>query len=174
MKYKTALNRIFFMLLAFLSLFCSCQKSAVDCEELLSFSVGYGIEDYENNGTVFLKKAEEGDAFFISDKTKITMYGKRFFETLNETEDFAIYVSASSPYEIAIFKCYSRNDTEDVLQMCYERADELKVALRFGKWENATEGILIRGYKNYIVFLFTDSKERNENIAYNIENMLSN
>ena len=136
------------------------------------FSIEYGIEGYANNGMVFLKNADEGDAFYISEKIKKTMYGERFVEDLDKTEDFAIYVSASNPYEIAIFKCYSRNDTEDILQMCYERADEIKVALRFGKWEEATKGILIRGYKNYVVFLFTDSADRNEDIAYNLENMI--
>ena len=138
------------------------------------FSAEYGIENYADNGKVFLKKADEGDTFFISEKIKRTMYGERFLEAIKKTEDFAIYVSASNPYEIAVFKCYSKNDTEDILQMCYERADEIKVALRFGKWEEATKGILIRGYKNYVVFLFTDSSERNDDIAYNLENMISN
>lgn len=174
MKYMTFFKRIFIILLVVLCVFCSCKKSLANCEELLMFSVEYGIENYADNGKVFLKSAEEGDAFFISHKIKKIMYGERFVDALDKTEDFAIYVSASTPYEIAIFKCYSRNDTEKLLQMCYERADELKVALRFGKWESATKDILIRGYKNYVVFLFTDSADRNEDIAYNLENMISN
>ena len=160
------------MLLAVSCFFCSCEKKALSCEELLMFCVEYGIENYSDNGTVFFKEAEEGDAFFISDKIKERMYGERFLEALDGTEDFAIYVSASTPYEIALFKCYSRNDTENILRMCYERADELKVALRFGKWEKATQGILIRGYKNHVVFLFTETQELNEDIAYNLERML--
>ena len=172
MKYLRFLRRIFFMLLAFLCLFCSCETKYLSCEELLVFSIEYGIEGYSDNGWMFLKSAEEGDAFFMSDKIKKTVYGERFFEALNKTKDFAVYVSASTPYEIAVFKCYSRNDTEDILRMCYERADELKVAMRYGKWENASKGILICCYKTYIVFLFTESQERNEEIAHNLENML--
>ena len=173
MKYMRYLKRMFFILLAVLCCFCSCNDSDADCEELLTFCVKYGIENYQDNGTVFLKYAEEGDVFFASEKIKETMYGKRFLEDLEKTEDFAVYVSASAPYEIAVFKCYSKNDTEDVLQMCYERADELKVALRFGQWEEASRGILIRIYGRYVLFLFTDSADRNESIACDIENLLN-
>ena len=172
MKYMRFSKRILFMLLAVSCFFCSCEKKALNCEELLMFCAEYGIENYSDNGMLFLKNAEEGDIFFISDKIRERMYGERFIDALSKTEDFAIYVSASTPYEIAVFECYSRNDTENILRMCYERADELKVALRFGKWEKAAQGILIRGYKNYVVFLFTESQERNEDIAYNLERML--
>ncbi len=160
------------VLLVIIFLFCSCQKESVSCENLLIFSLDYGIDGYEDNGSIFLKNACEGDAFFISDKIKETMYGERFKDALDGCEDYAIYVSASTPYEIAIFKCYSRNDTEDLFRMCYERADELKVGLRYGKWDEASKNILVCGYKNYVIFLFTDTADRNEDISLGIEEMI--
>ena len=164
--------KILVVLLAVTILFCSCKKENVSCEELLAYSLEYGIDGYKDNGSIFLKNAQEGESFFISDKLKKTTYGERFFEALERCEDYAVYVSASTPYEIAIFKCFSRNDTDDILRMCYERADELKVGLRFGKWDEASKNILICEYKNYVVFSFTDSAERNEDIMLGIEKMI--
>ena len=171
MKYMRTL-KIIIAVFSVLFLLCSCSAESVSCEEVLTFALDYGIDGYKNNGYVFLKNAEEGDTFFITEKNKITMYGEGFLDSLERCEDFAIYVSASSPYEIAIFKCYSRNDTDDIFRMCCERADELKVGLRYGSWEQPSRDILISGYKNYVIFLFTDSAERNEDIAQGIEKMI--
>ena len=44
----------------------------------------------------------------MSDARIIGAYGKRFKASIDSCEDFAIYFSASDPYEIAIFKCYSK------------------------------------------------------------------
>ena len=38
------------------------------------FSAEYGIENYADNGKVFLKKADEGDTFFISEKKVLTVH----------------------------------------------------------------------------------------------------
>lgn len=174
MKYISSFKRIIFILLAVLLALCSCNSESVDCEELLIYSLDYGIDGYRDNGSIFLKSAEEGSAFFISEKTKKLIYGEGFFDYLEGCEDYAIYTAASNPYEIAIFKCFSRNDTNNILRMCYERADEIKVALRFGRWEGASKDILISECENYIIFLFTDSAQRNENVANGIAKMISN
>lgn len=174
MKYIKLIKKTVFLLLSLSILLCSCNASQVKCETLLLYALDYGIDGYKDNGNIFLKSAEEGDAFFISQKVKKTMYGERFFDCLEASEDYAIYVSASTPYEIAIFKCFSRNDIDNILRMCYERADELKVALRFGKWAQASKSILISEFKNYILFLFTESGERNENIAEELKKTISN
>jgi hypothetical protein len=73
---------------------------------------------------------------------------------------------------MAIFECYSRNDTDILLQMCYERADVLKVGLRFSEWENASKLIDIQVYKNYVIFVFTDSESRNEGTIESIKSLL--
>ena len=123
--------RIFSLLLALIFLLCSCQKEKTPCEELLRVGLDYGIDRYNENGYVFLKNVDESSVFFMSDKTKCSMYGEKFKSTLNGTADFAIYTSASNCYELAVFECYAKNDTDEVLRMCYERADEIKIAFRF-------------------------------------------
>ena len=151
----------FALLLAFLLCFCSCQKEKKTCEELLLAGLDYGIDGYIDNGYIFLKSADEASTFFMSEKTKSLMYGQKFKDTLNATCDFAIYISSRTPYEIAIFECYSQNDVDEILRMCYERADEIKIGMRFSEWEGASKAIEIQAYKKYVIFSFTDSEERN-------------
>ena len=153
--------QIFILLLALLVIFCSCQKEKKTCEELLLAGLDYGIDGYINNGYIFLKNADESSVFFMSQKTKSVIYGQKFIDILDATYDFAIYVSSSRPYEIAIFECYSQNDADEILRMCYERADELKIGLRFTEWESESKSIELQVYKNYVIFCFTDSRERN-------------
>ena len=159
-------------LLAFIFLLCSCDSREKSCEELLTVGVEYGIENYRDNGYVFLKKAEQGELFFFSEKNKKTVYGERFLEVVDKSEDFAIYFSASAPYEIAVFKSDSRNLNSELIKMLYERADEKKIALRFTEWERGGRDIKISAYGKYVLFIFTDSKERNEGVEQELYRML--
>ena len=122
----------------------------------------YGIQGYEESGFLFLKNADEYSAFFLTGAQKNIMYGETFSSVFAELKDFAIYISASTPYEIAVFESYSKNGTYDILRMCYERADTIKVALRFTEWESASQGIAITVYKKYVIFAFTESLDRSE------------
>ncbi|MBE6534485.1 MAG: hypothetical protein E7678_05925 [Ruminococcaceae bacterium] len=161
------------LLLALAFLFTSCQKEKKTCEELLCAGLEYGVDNYSQNGYVFLKNVNEDSVFFMSQKTKKIMYGEKFESALNATKDFAIYVSASVPYEIAIFECYSKNDTADILRMCYERADEKKIGLRFGEWERASEKIEVQIYKKYVIFVFAESSEKNWGIINTVKALLN-
>ena len=151
----------FFAVIILTSSLCSCQKESRSCEELLLSALEYGIDGYRNSGVVFLADAEENSAFYMSELQKNNAYGEKFKPAIDACEDFAIYFSASSPYEIAIFKCYSKNDAEDILRMCYERSDDKKVGLRFTEWEEASKHIEVLAYKRFVFFIFTDSQSRN-------------
>ena len=100
------------------------------------------------------------------------MYGEKFKNALDMTADFAIYVSASNRYEMAIFECYSKNDMDEILRMCYERADEIKVGLKFSEWENASRDISVEVYKKYVIFVFTESHDINEGVIEAIKSCL--
>ena len=163
---------IFILLLAALLLFCSCQKEKKTCEELLLVGLDYGIDGYADDGYIFLKNVDEASVFFMPEKTRTLMYGQKFSAALKATCDFAIYVSSSKPYEVAVFECYSQNDADEVLRMCYERADELKIGLRFTEWDIATKAIELQVYKNYVIFCFTDSNERNMRTIEEIRELL--
>lgn len=165
--------KIFALLLAFVFLLCSCQKENRSCEELLQICLEYGVDGYQSTGYVFLKSADESDVFYLSEKTKHSMYGEKFDGALERTKDFAIYVSASGRYEIAIFECYSRNDTDEILKMCYERADEIKIGLRFTEWQGIAEAIEIQVYKKHVIFALTDSAQRNEGVIDEVRACLS-
>jgi hypothetical protein len=164
---------IFITLLALFIFLSSCGKEKKTCEELLIAGLEYGISEYNNNGYIFLKNADEESTFYISPKDKVVMYGEKFQDDLTSTYDFAIYTSATSPYEIAIFECLSRNDADEILRMCYERADEIKVALRFTEWESRSSAIMVEVYKKYVIFSFTESQERNEGVIEAIKSCLN-
>lgn len=165
--------QIFSLLLALIFLLCSCQKEKIYCEELLTVGLEYGIDNYSDNGYVFLKSADMSSVFFMSEKIKDSMYGEKFKSTLAATADFAIYVSASNCYELAVFECYSKNDIDEILRMCYERADEIKIALRFTEWELQSKGIIVEVYKKYVIFAFTESQEVNEGVIEVIKQLLN-
>lgn len=162
----------FILLLAVVFLFTACQKKEVTCEELLISGLEYGINGYISNGYIFLKTDDKSSVFFMPDKTKSVMYSEKFIDALEATKDFAIYVSASVPYEIAIFECYSKNDIDTILRMCYERADEIKIALRSSDWNRQNAMIEIQAYKKYVISVFSDSTERNEGVIEVIKELL--
>ena len=93
--------RIIIMLLAISFLFCSCEKKNVTCEELLGVGLEYGIDGYSKNGYIFLSGDDSSSIFYMSEKMKEEIYGKKFISCLNSTKDFAIYISASSPIRTA-------------------------------------------------------------------------
>lgn len=165
--------KIILLLLTAIALLTSCQKEKISCEELLEVGLEYGIDGYADNGYLFLKTDDEASTFFMTEKTKEIMYGQRFIDPLNATKDFAIYISSLSPYEIAIFECHSKNDTDMLLRMCYERSDELKIGLRFTEWGNASKAISIEVYEKYVIFVFTDSYYRNEGTVEEIKKLLN-
>ena len=165
--------RFIIMLLAISLLFCSCKREDFTCGELLIEGLEYGIDGYSDNGYIFLKCDDASSIFFMSERMKNIVYGEKFIPILDATKDFAIYISASSPYEVAVFECYSKNDANEILKMCYERVDELKVGLRFTEWERASKYISIYVYKRYVIFAFTDSYERNDGTINEIISLVS-
>ena len=54
-----------------------------------------------------------------------------------------------------------------------ERADEIKIGLRFGKWEIMSRFIEIQVYQKYVIFAFTESQERNEGVIEEIKSLLN-
>lgn len=166
-------TRISVLLLAVIMLLCSCKAEKKTCEELLLAGLEYGIDGYRDNGYFYFKDADEGSTVFLTEKHKKLLYGEKFVDTISSLKDFAIYTSTMSPYEISIFECYSSADVYDAMNACYERADEIKVALRFGKWEEASKGILITTYRKYVILAFTDSPQRSEETVATIISALN-
>lgn len=141
---------------------CGSKKKTVNCEELLIRGIEYCISGYRDNGYLFLKGSSKEDSFYMPESLKRTLYGERHLKALEECKDYAVYLSASTPYELAVFECYSRDGAEEILQMCYERADTLKVGLRFTEWERASKGIYVFLSKRRVFFLFCESFELSE------------
>ena len=83
------------------------------------------------SGETYLKSAEEGSAGYLDQSMINTLYGKEGASVFLLIEDYAIYISSFAvPYEVAVFKCYSRSDSDSVAELCLERIETLKVILR--------------------------------------------
>ena len=114
----------------------------------------------EKNGQIFLMDADEGQFEYFSDATKALMYGENSLKNyFPKIEDCAIYVSSHIPEEVAIFKCYSRSDVDEIVKMCLERADMIKVSLRGSSWQEKTEKIRVTVHRHFVVFSFTDDSQ---------------
>ena len=157
---------VFLLVLCMLLVSCSA-RGDIDCSTVMSKLLG---ESLEKNGSVFLLGADEGSLEYFSDEIKLLMYGEnsldRYFPKI---EDCAVYVSSHIPEEIAVFKCYSRSDTDEIAKMCLERADMIKVSLRGGAWKSKTEKIRVTIHRQYVVFSFTDDPQE---IERKIKNMV--
>lgn len=138
---------------------CSLRRTA-DCEQLLLKMLIHTEGASRENGSIFLQKAEEGSIEYFSDENKAILYGDKAVEySFEKIEDFAIFISARFPEEIAIFKCYSSSDTSEVAKMCLLRADKIKVALKGTEWEEKSTGIRVSVHKRFVIMSFTDQPQ---------------
>ena len=150
---------VFLLVLCILMPSCAARRN-ITCESLLGEVLKLCEGEAKRNGQVFLLSAEEGSLEYFSEDIKAQMYGERAVELyFRLVEDCAVFSSAHIPEEIAVFKCYSASDTDDVAKMCLERADEIKVALRGSAWAEKTEKIRVTIHRRFVVFSFTDNPE---------------
>ena len=114
------------LLLAFCVAACGCDESAED----ILYRTCSTLE--LPSGTTYLSGAPEGSSSYFSTDTIVAMYGEAApIEVFPLVEEYAIYLSQfAEPYEVAVFKCYSRSDADTVAKMCLERTEMLKVSLR--------------------------------------------
>jgi hypothetical protein len=120
-------------------------------------------EDTEGNGLVFFAEASEGDIEYFSADICTAMYGEeamqRYFSLI---EDFAIFVSQRTAGELAIFRCYSRSDTDLIVKMCLCRADTVKVGLRGSEYEEKSKDIKVCVYDDIVAFYFVEQQKKAE------------
>ena len=144
-------------ILIFVLIFCSCAKQQ-STQTLLVSLLEVSGESLEGNGIFYYSEALEGELGYFSKADQFLMYGKDNVEhNFPKIEACAMFVSSRVPSELAIFKCYSASDTDEIERMCLERADEIKVALYNTQWRDKTEGIRVIAYKRYVLFSFVEN-----------------
>lgn len=131
-----------FAVLIFAAALLSCKAESESAEELLSSLMAdtQGLPA----GNIYIKGASEGENAYFSQSICESMYGERAFELLSLTEDFAIYMaSVAAPYEIAVFKCYSASDAEELAAICMDRAQDLRILLSNTEWRELCDSAKI-------------------------------
>ena len=145
-------------ILIFALMLCSCQRKRQNTSDLLADLINVSGESLEGNGIFYFSEALEGELGYFSKADQLLMYGKDNVEyNFDKIESCAVFLSSRAPSELAIFKCYSASDTDDVERMCLERADDIKVALYNTQWREKTEGISVIAYKHYVLFSFVEN-----------------
>lgn len=108
-------------------------------------------------GVIYESGTPEGEENYMSPTLAEALYGERSSEYFPLIEEFSIYLSSfASPYEIAVFICYSSTDARKIERMCRERADIVSVALRHTEFYELCDNIRIVRKGNTVVFLMTD------------------
>lgn len=109
-------------------------------------------------GQTYLSLSEEGEKNYLSPDTAEALYGS---DSLEEDfpliEEYAIYIAASAPCEIAVFRCRSRSDTDDVAEMCLERADMLGTLMKGTALDELYGQISVTRHKKYVLMILCNA-----------------
>ena len=118
---------LFALIITLILSFPSCTKNL--CAEDMLFEITKEIDDLPP-GILYLKNAPEGNVSHIPHSMLRALYNENALEyEFTLIEDFAVYISAQKPCEVAVYKCYSASDTDVVATMCLKRIDTLRTSL---------------------------------------------
>ena len=158
------LFRCFFALLISL-LLCSCSAYQKKTSEDILHRLMTGAGELPD-GEIYVSGAEEGSEEYMPPFLREAMYGEGHSEYFSLIEDYSIYLSSfAEPYEIAVFKCYSKSDGIRIERMCRARADILEVALNKTKFSELCKGIRVIRKDHFVIFIMTESSNEVARLA---------
>ena len=150
----------FFMaLLLCLGFLSSCTARGRSCDFILFELMAEcsALPDGKIYRSGALSQSDDG---FLSPYLAEALYGEKHNEYFDLLSEYAIYVSSfASPYEIGVFRCYSRSDGLKIENMCRQRADIVSVALRETEFFSLCQNIRVMRRGEYVVFILTDSPD---------------
>ena len=120
------MKRLLLLFLILCLAFCSCGRESVEADTVLK-----NIIENEKKlpvGQIYRKGAEEGKNDYLSGDMICILYGaKADISYFPMIEDYTIYISSfAEPFEVAIFKCYSKSDVDSIIKLCFLRGDSIK------------------------------------------------
>lgn len=98
-------------------------------------------------GEVYHARTGGNDNTPPDDALVSAMYGEEAKRCFPLVEEYAIYLSSSTPCEIAVFRCYAASDTDALARMCLSRSETLRTLLRHTEYHALVENanIEVRG-----------------------------
>lgn len=140
---------------------CSCSGSSeVRCFDILCELLVFSKGEVGSDECLYSSTAEEGEIGYFPEELKNTFFGeKRAEECFSVIEECAVFASAREIEELAVFRCYSRSDTDSVAAMCLERADRLKVALNSVGIKDTSQKAHVEIHGKYVLYSFMDRSE---------------
>ncbi len=160
--------RIFLFFLVFcisLSLTaCGEHSEGMETERILT-SLMEAQESFPG-GVTFRHTATEGMEDYLPPSAREAMYGadsERYFKLI---EQYSIYMSSfAAPYEIGVFKCYSKSDGLKIEAMCRTRWDIVSVALRETEFYGLCDDIRVLRKGDTVVFIMVDNADKCARLA---------
>ena len=106
-------------------------------------------------GQIYLASAGKEEASYLSPDLISALYGKGELPwQLSLIEDYGIFLSITQhPCEFAVFRCYSRSDTDLVAAMCHERLDALCAHYGETEYERYTEQAAVAVIGKHVLLL---------------------
>ena len=153
----------FIILLTLCLSLCACSSYKKSTSEILDRM----LSEFSDipKGTIYYKNATEDQEGYLSPFLAEALYGTSAEECFTLMEDYSIYLSSfATPYEIAVFRCYSATDAVRLEQLCRERADIVSVALRYTDFYKLCQSIRIVREGDTVVFAMTDDPSRAERL----------
>lgn len=151
----------FVLCMIFAFLCCSCSRQSDEaCFDILCELLQAVNGEIGGDETLYSSSAEEGELGYFSDELSCTLFGEKWVtECFPKIEDCALYISVREIEEVAVFRCYSRSDTDIIAAMCLERADKLKVAQRSISNDDLTQTAHVEIRGRYVLFSFMSRSE---------------
>ena len=147
-----------FLLALVMMVLCSCSADEISVREIISSMSA--ADKGAPAGKIYLSNAELGEDEYLSDSLRLALFGMAK-EGLERTDSFAIRLShIRSPYEYAVFKAKTVDDTDEIAKMLRARIDSAhSLAKREGENEGITDSaeIIVRG--RFVFLLMTDDNE---------------
>lgn len=153
--------RFFAVILLCLSLF-SCSSAKNNSTDAILAEIMEECGELPS-GKIYRGGREDTGESGISDALMSALYGEDAKESFMLVEQYSIYLSSfASPYEIAVFKCYSSTDAKKLEELCRARADIVSVALRNTDYYELCDDIMIVREGRLVAFAMTDSEKVTE------------
>ena len=128
-KHSIFIKLISVLIVLSISILSSCGDSRY-AEDIL-FNITKNFPELPD-GTVYISSSEEENKNSLIPDMINSLYHEGAAEyEFSLIEEYAVYISDfAKPCEIAVYKCFSRSDTNLIASMCLSRIEKLSVMLK--------------------------------------------
>ena len=105
-------------------------------------------------GQLYASSVPEGEAGYVGDDLLAAFLGDGENPPwqMDGTEEFAFYLSYTSPVTFAVFRCGTRREAEDLAELCLSRVRLYRNHWSGTEWEGAVDGAAVEVRGSDVLF----------------------